>query len=623
MDKQFVEDIVSSVRADYDRRREERRQFESQWQLNTNFVIGNQYCRIGLSGEIEDCDRDYYWQEREVYNHIATIVETRIAKLSRVRPKMSVLPASGDDNDVKTASVATKILNSACARLNLSEQISKATMWSELTGSAFYKIGWDEKSGKRVGVDEKGKPVYEGEIYVDVCPPYEILPDTLLACSLDECNSVIHAKAVHLQDIYRIWGKKVDAESADTLSLKSIGMMGGLGLSSAIGKSGRENKDEHAIVIERYVRPSVEKPDGELAIIAGKELLYYGTLPYLNGVDGERGFPFVQQNAIERAGCFYGTSMVERAIPVQRAYNAVKNRKHEFLNRIAMGVLTVEDGSVDTENLETEGLSPGKILVYRQGSTPPRLMSPGSVPSDFTVEEQRLLDEFVDVSGISEIMRSSSVPSTVTSGVAIQMLVEQDDTRIAVTAENVRRAIKKVARHILRLYRQFASSPRLARFTGEEGETELLTFTSGDIGCDEVTFDTENEINATSASRQNMMFELLKSGLLADEQGKISDETRYKALEVFGYGGWERTQNIKKMHVARAEKENLALSSDEIEVSEVDDHNLHESEHIKYFLSGDFAEILKKKPHLKEKLLAHIRTHRQMSATEKQIKGEQ
>ena len=45
--------------------------------------------------------------------------------------------------------------------------------------------------------------------------------------------------------------------------------------------------------------------------------------------------------------------MVERAIPVQRAYNAVKNRKHEFLNRIAMGVLTVEDGSVDTDNLES------------------------------------------------------------------------------------------------------------------------------------------------------------------------------------------------------------------------------------------------------------------------------
>ena len=43
--------------------------------------------------------------------------------------------------------------------------------------------------------------------------------------------------------------------------------------------------------------------------------------------------------------------MIERIIPVQRAYNAVKNRKQEFLNRLSMGVITVEDGSVDTDDL--------------------------------------------------------------------------------------------------------------------------------------------------------------------------------------------------------------------------------------------------------------------------------
>lgn len=183
-----------------------------------------------------------------------------------------------------------------------------------------------------------------------------------------------------------------------------------------MAKQSRTRRNDCAVVIERYTLPTVDKPDGELAIIAGKHLLYYGSLPYECGDDGKRVLPFVQQNSITRAGCFYGTCMVERAIPVQRAYNAVKNRKHEFLNRIAMGVLTVEDGSVDTDNLESEGLSPGKVLVYRQGSVAPKLLSPGTVPSDFTVEEQRLLNEFVDVSGISEIMRSSSVPSTVTSG---------------------------------------------------------------------------------------------------------------------------------------------------------------------------------------------------------------
>lgn len=53
MDKRFIEDIVADVRGDYESRLAERRQFESQWQLNGNFVMGNQYCRIGLRGELD------------------------------------------------------------------------------------------------------------------------------------------------------------------------------------------------------------------------------------------------------------------------------------------------------------------------------------------------------------------------------------------------------------------------------------------------------------------------------------------------------------------------------------------------------------------------------------------
>ncbi len=618
MDKRFIEDIVADVRGDYESRLAERRQFESQWQLNGNFVMGNQYCRIGLRGEIEDAEKDYYWQEREVFNHIATIVDTRLAKLSRVRPKMSVVPASNDEGDIKAAKVSGKILSSCSAKLNLESAISRATMRSELTGSAFYKIGWDEKGGKCVGTDEKGEKIYEGEVRVDVCPPYEILPDSLTSQSVENCNSVIHAKAVSTEDIKRIWGVEVEPEQTELVTLGGIGEVGCMGLAGAVAKQSRTRRNDCAVVIERYTLPTVDKPDGELAIIAGKHLLYYGSLPYECGDDGKRVLPFVQQNSITRAGCFYGTCMVERAIPVQRAYNAVKNRKHEFLNRIAMGVLTVEDGSVDTDNLESEGLSPGKVLVYRQGSVAPKLLSPGTIPSDFTVEEQRLLNEFVDVSGISEIMRSSSVPSTVTSGVAIQLLVEQDDTRISVTAENVRRAIKSMAAMILRLYRQFASERRLSRFVGEEGEIELLSWSASDIGCDDIRFDTENEINSTAATRQSMMFDLLKAGLLYDENGKLSDSVRYKILDAFGYGGWERSQDESALHIRRAQKENAEVAETPLKVGELDDHALHVSEHTRYFLSTEFEKLCAKRPELKEKLLAHVREHKKFAKTEKE-----
>ena len=90
---------------------------------------------------------------------------------------MSVLPASDDDGDVKTAKASGKILDSAYNKLDVNTLVGNATMWSELTGSVFYKVTWDNKGGRKVGLDEKKKPLYEGDGRIDVCPPYEILPD--------------------------------------------------------------------------------------------------------------------------------------------------------------------------------------------------------------------------------------------------------------------------------------------------------------------------------------------------------------------------------------------------------------------------------------------------------------
>ena len=86
--------------------------------------------------------------------------------------------------------------------------------------------------------------------------------------------------------------------------------------------------------------------------------------------------------------------IVSRLAPIQRAYNAIKNRKHEYLSRIALGVLVVEDGSVDLDNLEEEGVGPGKVIVYRQGSKIPTMLNQPMLAKEFENEEERLLMEF-------------------------------------------------------------------------------------------------------------------------------------------------------------------------------------------------------------------------------------
>lgn len=609
---QIIQNIVNEVQKDFKSRQIERKSFEAQWRLNSNFLMGNQYCSINGINEVEDYDKQYFWQEREVFNHIAPLYESRMAKLARVRPKMKVVPTSTQENDIKIAKMSKDIIESVYQKLNLNQVIQEVTKWSEICGTGFYKVLWDNLGGRIIAKDNNNIDLYEGEVKVLAVPPYEIFPESSCSQNLEECSSIIHAKAYNVESIKNIWGIDVTPQDIDVFSLDNSQIVGGLGYTGSTTKIINSVKPNHAIVIEKYEAPTIKYPNGRLIIVCQDKLLYMDELPYLNGVDGKRGFPFIRQISQEQAGCFWGCSVIERIIPVQRAYNAVKNRKHEFLNRLSMGILTVEDGSVDTDNLEIEGLSPGKVLVYRQGANPPSIMSNASVPADFALEEERLLDEFSEISGISEIMRNNTLNSNSISGVALQLMIEQDDARLTATAENIKSSVKEVARQILRLYKQYASTPRLCKLSNDEGGVDTFYFVNNDVSCEDIVFETENEIGETLAQKRSMIFELLNAGLLYDEEGKMSNSTRYKVLELLGFGIWENSVDLKTLQIKFADKENLNLITNpkSVEVSEIDDHELHINEHIGFMLTKEFEEYKQKYPNIKDKFLNHIRMHK-------------
>lgn len=60
-----------------------------------------------------------------------------------------------------------------------------------------------------------------------------------------------------------------------------------------------------------------------------------------------------------------------------------------------MKILCVEDGSIDTDAIEKEGLRDGKVLVYRQGATPPFILE---IDDDFNYKKywQQLKKEVND-----------------------------------------------------------------------------------------------------------------------------------------------------------------------------------------------------------------------------------
>lgn len=589
-DKRKEQEIVREVTEDFLRRREMRRPLETKWQLCQNFLAGNQYADVTPRMTVEESPKAYEWSFRGVYNNIAPIIESRLARLGTVRPKLVVRAATDEEADLRSAELASRVLESSSQRIGLSDVIARACVLSETYGTAFYQTLWNPQAGRKIGIAD-GKPVYEGDISVTAVSPFEIFPDSLTCESLLDVRSLIHAKAVPKEVLRNLYGKEVEGNGVEAVTLFDA-------------EGCTENrKKEYVVLIERYERESEKYPNGRLTVVAGDSLLFDGELPYVNGESGRRDFPFVRQTALLYAGMFFGISVVDRLIPVQRAYNAVKNRKHEYLNRVANGVLTVEDGSVDTDELMEDGLCPGKVVVYRQGSTPPKFLHAEYIPNDFAEEEERLSNEFIQISGVSEVSRTSKTPTNVTSGVALQLLIEQDENRLSMTVDAQRRAILQVGKQMLRLLRAYAGENRLMKSGGTGKKVQMFYFSAADLNSDDIMYETETEQSASPAQTRSMVLELIGAKLLTDDEGKMNASTRRRLLRAMGCANLSAEGDLSELHSCRAGEENVLLTKEDVQAEIYDDHNLHVTEHTRYLLSERVNETTK------ARFVAHIKQH--------------
>lgn len=85
--------------------------------------------------------------------------------------------------------------------------------------------------------------------------------------------------------------------------------------------------------------------------------------------------PFIRELERKKTKGIWGKKgIVEELIPYQKKYNELENKLMSMLSRYCSPILLVEDGSIDTDELCEEGLAPGKIVVYRQGSHAPELL---------------------------------------------------------------------------------------------------------------------------------------------------------------------------------------------------------------------------------------------------------
>lgn len=624
----FKEDIIQKVIEDLEKRKTERSVLEQQWTLNANFLVGNQYCEINpYRGDIEQLEPVYDWLERETFNQIAPLIETRIANLKKINYMMKVKPATNELDDYDKAETSTSVLQHTQKVTDFESKKNTAIHWNELCGNCFFLSWWDKDKGEKYAVEQifdidadgnqrnKETAYYQGDLDYGLITPYEIYPESIFKQTVEAQRSIILEQVKTVDDIYDLYGVKVEGSNIETFELTPIGSGGGFGYENTTVTIGHRTIDNAEKVITYFERPSKHKPNGQMIIVIGdSELVYYGDLPYSR-------IPIVQSVCIEVAGQFFGKSAIERLIPLQRAYNGCVNRIHEYIKHIAIGSYITEEGSIDIEEYEQNGQAPGAMLVYKQGSQAPIPIPNGVLPNEIMTERYNLKNDMEYAAGVSQLMVYGSTPSGVTSGTAISNLMEIDNTRLSLTGDNIRNAVRKLAILWLEIYKRYATTHRIVNYVGGNNIGKAIVWSNEDINSYDVDYVTENELLTSEEKQKENFFNAFNMGLFTDKNGVIPTRVKQKAKEYMKCGNYTDIMTIDELQIQAAQRENVFFENGVIpELSEFDEHEIHIEEHLRYILQMDFQILKNRKPEYAQALENHLRQHKEIVAMEEQQK---
>lgn len=616
----FKEDIIANILEDLEKRKGQRSSLERQWTLNANFLVGNQYCEVRpYTGEIEQLEPVYDWLNRETFNNIAPLIQTRIANLKKINYMMKVKPATNELDDYAKAEVSTSVLQYTQKSTDFESKKDTMIYWNELCGNCFWLSWWDKDKGEKYGVetvvytDENGnkrkrqQAYYQGDLDYGLITPYEVYPESVFKQGVENQRSIILEQVKSVEDIYDLYGIDVEGSDIETFELTPVASGGGLGYENTVISLGHRTAENAEKVITYFERPSKHRPNGLMVIIVGDEhLVYYGDMPYSK-------IPLIQSVCHEVPGQFFGKSVIEDLIPYQRTYNGCINSIHEYIKRLSLGNLLTEEGSINIEEYETHGLEPGAFLVYKNGTNPPVPVQNGQLPAEIMTERYNLKSDMEYVAGVSQLMVNGNAPQTNMSGTAISNLMEIDNTRLSLTGDHIRNSIRKLAILWLEIYKIYAKTHRIVNYVGTNNIGKALVWSADDINSYDVEYITENELLMSEEIQKQRFFDAYNMGLFTDNNGRIPERVKLMALEFMKIGNYTDIMNLNSLQIQAAQRENVFFESGVIpKISDYDEHEIHIEEHLRYILQMDFQILKHKKPEYAAALENHLKEHKQM-----------
>ena len=420
----------------------------------------------------------YLKKNRIHVNKILPAAQNRLARLCKNPPAYDVMPESNSVDDKDAARLALQTLEGMWRKLSIDKKRIFLYMWVQPCGHAWMKVSWDTQAGKLMpDLDDSGN-AYEGDVRCDVISPFEIFPDPMAKTDDDILDSWLVMAKVRKLDYFKSHypekGHLVKEEDAWLLSAQYEQRINSLNTRGPSSSGLQESMKNSAIEMIKYEARSSKYPNGRMISCANGILLEDKELPC-----GE--IPFRKFDDTVIGGKFYSETPVTHARPIQDQYNETGRRRAEWTRKLLAGKYKAARGSgLGSEAMSDES---GEIVYFDPvpGSPDgPEAVEVPMMPEWAYTEENNLnlmLNEIFGLSDVSKgILPSSSIPA-----IGMQLLTEQDDTRIGVITEQHEHAWAGIGSLILKYIEKYYVLPRKIKLAGPDMAYTVKEITGSQI----------------------------------------------------------------------------------------------------------------------------------------------
>lgn len=398
------------------------------WDDARTYAEGDGQKEKYVGGMPEDLQNEFTY-----VNFVRGIVDHFVAALiSGIGDWYVVSDAGGQDQRAMTVQ---KYLEAVGHRLNLTTVKREVGRDAFLLGTGITKCGWNKR---------------EQQVTCSHIDPLTFFPEAN-AKELDQAYFVAERHVFNADYVERLY-PGIDMKRA-----------------SDAGPTAIDDDSERWVTRLIEVWEVLYEFGEKMMIYTGDQVLYSGDAPYPDA------YPYHVYRVYRNPKSLWGVSMLKDIMPLQDFYN-------RFITRLAIYMHLCINPVGHTSDPQAAGnwdTTPGSIIEHAQGAELDYLKPP-NIPGDLFALGQITKENLDTVSSITEITRGER-PAGVTSGIAVDLLSERADRRIALPSAEWNHIWSRQGQQMLDIIERYTTG-RAAVPSYAGGQADIASIDRGYLG---------------------------------------------------------------------------------------------------------------------------------------------